>query len=179
MVRATAYSYFSQMKKGISKEFELLYRQHYQKVLRLCLGYVSGDKDLAQDLLQESFIKVWEHWDSFRGTSSRSTWLYRITVNTCLQELRMHKKYKKAPEDVLNNKAVSNDNSMQKEQQFLQLYACMSKLNKENQTILLLELEQIPQEEIAQIIGIKHNALRTRLNRIKSTLTKCVKNENI
>ena len=179
MVRATAYFYFSKMKKGTRKEFENLYRQHYQKVLRLCLGYVSGDKDLAQDLLQESFIKVWEHWDNFKGTSSRSTWLYRITVNTCLQELRMHKKYKKAPEETLKNYEATEETSLKKEKQFSQLYACMSKLNKENQTILLLELEQIPQEEIAQIIGIKYNALRTRLNRIKSTLTKCVNNENI
>jgi DNA-directed RNA polymerase specialized sigma24 family protein len=43
----------------------------------------------------------------------------------------------------------------------------------------LLELEGIPQQEIATIIGIQNNALRTRLNRIKSSLTKCVNNENI
>lgn len=68
--------------------FEKLYRDHYNKVNRLCLGYVSGNAALAQDLLQEVFIKVWEHWDSFKGKAQRSTWLYRIAVNTCLQQLR-------------------------------------------------------------------------------------------
>jgi len=158
--------------------FEELYKRHYNKVFRLCLGYVVGDNDQAHDLLQEVFIKVWECWDSFKGNSQRSTWLYRITVNTCLQQLRNHKKYQKTSINVLD-KEVIQEESPNRENQFVQLYSCISKLNKENKTILLLELEGIPQQEIATIIGIQNNALRTRLNRIKSSLTKCVNNENI
>lgn len=158
--------------------FDKLYRDHYNKVNRLCLGYVGGNTDLAQDLLQEVFIKVWENWDSFKGNAQRSTWLYRITVNTCLQQLRSNSKYKVTSLENLK-KDVVEEELVQKEEMYMQLYACMNKLNKENQTILLLELEGLPQLEIASIIGIKHNALRTRLNRIKSQLTKCVNNENI
>lgn len=158
--------------------FEKLYRDHYNKVNRLCLGYVVGNEDLAQDLLQEVFIKVWENWDSFKGNSQRSTWLYRITVNTCLQQLRSDNKYKVTSLKIIK-KEVTEMQLVQTEEMYMQLYACMNKLNKENQTILLLELEGLPQLEIATIIGIKHNALRTRLNRIKSQLTKCVNNENI
>jgi RNA polymerase sigma factor (sigma-70 family) len=158
--------------------FNKLYRDHYNKVNRLCLGYLGGNVDLAQDLLQEVFIKVWEHWDSFQGKAQRSTWLYRIAVNTCLQQLRNNNKFKVTSLENLK-KDVVEEELVQKEEMYVQLYACMNKLNKENQTILLLELEGLPQLEIAAIIGIKHNALRTRLNRIKSQLTKCVNNENI
>lgn len=158
--------------------FEKLYRDHYNKVNRLCLGYVNGNAALAQDLLQEVFIKVWQHWDSFEGKAQRSTWLYRIAVNTCLQQLRSDNKYKATSLETIKKEVVV-EQSVQKEEMYQQLYASINRLNKENQTILLLELEGLPQSEIAAIIGIKHNALRTRLNRIKSQLTKCVNNENI
>lgn len=166
------------MNKYSKIDFEKLYREQYNKVLRLCMGYVQGDEYLAKDLLQEVFIKVWQHWDNFKGGSQRSTWLYRITVNTCLQQLRTDQKYIKTSIEILD-KETSVSESIDKEQQFKSLYSCIYQLSKENQSIILLELEGIPQKEIALIIGIEHNALRTRLNRIKSTLTKCVNNENI
>ncbi|WP_298954087.1 RNA polymerase sigma factor [uncultured Nonlabens sp.] len=166
------------MNKYSKIDFEKLYREQYNKVLRLCMGYVQGDEHLAKDLLQEVFIKVWQHWDNFKGGSQRSTWLYRITVNTCLQQLRTDQKYIKTSIEILD-KDTSVSESIDKEQQFKSLYSCIYQLSKENQSIILLELEGIPQKEIALIIGIEHNALRTRLNRIKSTLTKCVNNENI
>ena len=92
MARRATESYFSKMRMDQKTAFEELYKRHYNQVLRLCLGYVAGDQNLALDLVQEVYIKVWEHWDSFKGNSQRSTWLYRITVNTCLQQLRHHKK---------------------------------------------------------------------------------------
>ncbi|WP_124979039.1 RNA polymerase sigma factor [Nonlabens xiamenensis] len=165
------------MKSHKKGQFEELYRQHEAKVYRLCLGYLKGNSALANDLKQEVFIKVWLHWGSFDGKAKRSTWLYRIAVNTSLQELRKAKAFKKAKITALDQ--LSTADSDNKEEQFRQLYACIDQLNPVNKTIILLELEQVPQTEIAQIIGIQHGALRTRLNRIKNQLTKCVSHENI
>ena len=57
------------------------------------------------------------------------------------------------------------------------MYRCIDKLSAENKSIILLELEGLPQKEIAEITGINHAAIRTRIHRIKDQLSKCVKNE--
>ena len=59
-------------------------------VQQMCLGFVKGDYDKATDLSQEVFIKVWTHLETFKGESSYKTWVYRITVNTCLQLIRKY-----------------------------------------------------------------------------------------
>ncbi len=73
-----------------SKEalFERLYGEFRPMVVQLCLGYVKGDAAAAEDIAQEVFVQVWRHLERFRGEASAKTWIYRITVNACLQELR-------------------------------------------------------------------------------------------
>jgi RNA polymerase sigma-70 factor (ECF subfamily) len=78
--------------KSTEKKYKELYTAHYAKVMRLCLGYVAGDIDVAKDLTQKIFIKIWENLERFRSESSISTWIYRISVNTCLSNLRTKKK---------------------------------------------------------------------------------------
>lgn len=160
-------------------QFKKIYEDNYPKVIRLCLGYSSGDDVLAQDLAQDVFIKVWENLDNFRNESSVSTWIYRITVNTCLLNIRQGKKIKTAHGLPTDLEDESENTNRFKQRQLDQLYSCIGKLNKENKAIILLELEGIPQKEIANIIGIKHEAVRVRIHRIKTELTKCVKNEII
>ena len=159
----------------LESQFDDIYKSHYPKVIRLCLGYAGGDEAQAKDLAQEIFIKVWQNLQSFRKESSMSTWIYRITVNTCLISLR-----KKKTIDVsnhLNYIESQNDssNNEDKEIKLNQLYSCINKLNKDNKSIILLELEGLPQKEIAEIMGLSHEAIRVRVHRIKNELTKCVK----
>lgn len=154
-------------------DFQQIYKENYPKVIRLCLGYVKGNEALAKDLTQEVFVKVWQHLDGFREQSKISTWIYRITVNTCLQELRK-KKYLALKIDVPVEKS---SNPLETEARFESMYRCINKLSAENKSILLLELEEVPQVEIAEIIGISHAAIRTRIHRIKEQLANCVKHD--
>jgi len=152
--------------------FHRVYRENYPKVISLCLGFVSGDRDKANDLAQETFIRVWENLGSFRNEASISTWIYRITVNTCLT-------YKTRKKDLpLTTDLVEEESAdVQKtELQFRAMYRCIDTLSQINKSIILLELDQVPQQEIAGIMGMSHEALRTRIHRIKSQLSKCVKN---
>ena len=71
----------------------------------------------------------------------------------------------------------SDENPNEKEDMLVQLYSCIDKLSSINKAIILLELEGLPQLEISEIMGIKHEAIRTRVHRIKQQLTKCVNNE--
>lgn len=156
------------------KAFEQIYETNYTKVFRLCQGYTNGDEALSKDLAQEIFIKCWQNMQSFRNESNISTWIYRIAVNTCLLELRNKKTVPIA--DHLKHLEESEDTiSVSKEFQLQQLYQCIGKLNTDNKTIILLELEGLPQKEIAEIMGLSHEAIRVRVHRIKTELTKCVK----
>ena len=78
------------------QQFTNIYNLHASKVHRLCLGYASGDNELAKEWLQETFIKVWNHRNAFKGTSSIDTWIYRISVNVCLGDLRKSKNSSKS-----------------------------------------------------------------------------------
>lgn len=157
--------------------FKKIYHSNYDKVMRVCLGYVSGDNDEAGDLTQEVFIKVWASLDEFRNDSKISTWIYRITVNTCLTRLRKLKKKVKNydVESVID--APQENEIVDKEIMYEGLYNCINKLSETNRAIILLELEGLPQKEIAKVIGIKHEAIRTRIHRIKNELIKCVNHE--
>lgn len=66
---------------------EELIDQHGDDVFRLCLIYM-GDRHLAEDAFQETFLKVWKNLSAFRGDSSPKTWLTRIALNTCCSMLR-------------------------------------------------------------------------------------------
>ena len=155
-------------------QFEQIYKSNYPIVFRLCQGYTNGDTSLSKDLVQEVFIKVWENLESFRNESSISTWIYRITVNSCLLELRKKKTFS-ITGHVRHLEHTETNSTDDKEFQFSQMHQCIDKLNTENKSIILLELESLPQKEIADIMGLSHEAIRVRVHRIKNELTKCVK----
>jgi len=158
-------------------EFKQIYNDNYARILRLCMGYVSGDTDLAKDLTQEVFIKVWNNIKTFRKESNISTWIYRIAINTCLINLR-NKKSKRFSDILLTEDILQKEEATQiKEKQYQDMYRCINKLNAINKGIILMELEGLAQKEIAAVMGLKHEAVRTRIHRIKNQLTKCVNHE--
>ena len=149
-------------------QFKDIYSNYSKKVHRLCLGY-TGDTMQADDLLQEVFIKVWENLEKFRGESQVSTWIYRITVNTCLLHIRSNKKQTKVDFDKTNLKI--SDDTNEKENQIQLLYKCISKLNETDRLIITLLLEEVPYEEIAAVTSISEGNLRVKIHRIKQQLS--------
>ena len=160
----------------IEKDFNQLYNIHAPKVFRLCLGYASGNEDLAKEWQQETFIKVWNHRNSFQEKSSVSTWIYRIAVNICLGDLRKSSKHTPINESILETEWTDAENE-NKEVQIKKMYQCIDQLTQNNKTIILLELEDTPQATIAETLGMAHGALRTRLSRVRQLLLKCITNE--
>jgi RNA polymerase sigma-70 factor (ECF subfamily) len=161
---------------NIEKNFTEIYNTHAPKVYRLCLGYASGDVELAKEWQQQTFIKVWTHRNSFKGKSTVNTWIYRIALNICLGNLRKSKK--KTPiQDNISTSTSSVTDEKTHHDNIAKMYSCINQLTEDNKTLILLELEEIPQATIAETLGMKHNAVRTRLSRIRKTLLKCIKNE--
>ncbi len=150
------------------EQFTALYNEYAAGIKKLCLGY-TGDAALAQDLLQETFIAVWNNMQKFRADAKWSTWIYRIAVNTCLTQLR---KKKDTPVDIENSHLVMlPDDINTKEQEVQLLYKCISQLAETDRIIITMVLEDAPYEEIAGVTGITENNLRVKIHRIKKQLT--------
>lgn len=162
------------------EDFTNIYNSYASKVHRLCLGYASGNNEIANEWLQETFINVWKHRKSFKGKSSIDTWIYRIAVNVCLGDLRKFKKSIPINEDLFSSSRTDdnsdNNESDDNEKKIKKMYHCIDQLNEQNRALILLELENIPQATIADTVGLAHGTLRTRLNRIRKSLLKCIKN---
>jgi len=154
-----------------SKEaaFRKIFEANSKKIYHLCYGY-TGDSDAANDLLQETFLKVWQNLEKFRNQAMISTWIYRIAVNTCLTYLRSEKRQAK---DELTDQLVETraEEFSEKNEQVALLYKCISKLEESERIIITMVLDEMPYAEIADISGISEGNLRVKIHRIKQKLT--------
>ena len=156
------------------QDFEELYKTYWQKIFRLCMGYVN-DYEMAQDMAQETFIKVWEQLPKFRNEANISTWIFRIATNNCLRQIEKQKRFP-ITEMPLNLKAETQE-SIEPKIQFL--YKCISELPETDRVIISLELENIKQAEIAVIVGLSEANIRVKIHRIKNNLTQKFKENGL
>ena len=145
-------------------------------VMQMCLGFSQGDVDKANDLTQETFIKIWKHLESFRGQSSHKTWMYRITVNTCLQLIKKEKRKSSLPIDVVAHKLTSESTNDLSEES-VRLYKAIGQLNKIDRLVIMMVLEGQEYEDIAEVLGIQPTNLRVKIHRIKKRLKKILEHE--
>jgi RNA polymerase sigma-70 factor (ECF subfamily) len=161
------------MIKSKNEPFEKIYHQHHPMVLQMCLGFVKGDKDTANDLSQEIFISVWNNLDKFRGASSYKTWIYRITVNTCLQYV---KKEKSVPIFGIENQTSLIETEKVADDNIPKLYNAIGQLKKIDRLIIMMVLENQDYDSISEVIGIKPTNVRVKIHRIKKRLETILKN---
>ena len=166
---------FCSMKSKNKEIFETLYEQYSKMVLQMCLGFVKGDKDIANDLLQEIFINVWSSLDKFKGVSSYKTWIYRITVNTCLQYINKTKKEKTFSISENEDKIPINEPVDKSNPDIQKLYKAIGQLKKIDRLIIMMVLENQDYENIAEIIGVNSINLRVKIHRIKARLKNILK----
>lgn len=154
--------------KGEEEAMDLLVRTHWDHVYSHCLKMVH-DKQLAQDLSQETFLRVFEHLPSFKSHSRLSTWIWRIAHNHCLNYLKRHHQ-KELPlfEEILPTKEV------EREEDFWQRIEVALKILNEKHRIIfeLYDLQHIPQKEIAARLHIPHGTVRSRLHYARAQLRK-------
>ncbi len=150
-------------------QFRELFKSNSKRIFHLCYGY-TGDESAANDLMQETFLKVWQNLDKFRNQALISTWIYRIAVNTCLSWLRTEKRQQK---EELSDKIIETEREVvsEKQEQIALLYKCISQLDENERIIITMVLDEMPYEEIAEIAGISEGNLRVKIHRIKHKLT--------
>ncbi|WP_419800926.1 RNA polymerase sigma factor [Mucilaginibacter sp.] len=147
-------------------EYEEIYQQYSPQIFRVCMGYVN-DADLARDLVQETFISVWRNLHSFRNDSKISTWIFRIATNNCLRAIEKSKRIVQAelPENIPEIIEESPEEKLQL------LYNCIAELEEMDRIIISLVLEDLPQAEIASIVGLSNANIRVKVHRIKEKLS--------
>jgi len=147
--------------------FEEIYNAYWDKVFRLCMGYVN-DHDWAKDIAQETFITVWQQLPKFRNESAIGTWVFRIGTNHCLRQIEKQNRMPKTdlPVEIKDSIQPNVEGTVQ------HLYKCISELAELDRVIISLELEDLKQADIASIVGLSEANIRVRIHRIKTKLSK-------
>ena len=151
--------------------FEALYLQFKEKLFRLCFSYCN-EEAMAEDLMQESFSKIWMHLDSFKKEAAYSTWMFRITVNTCLMHIRSAKS---KPVSYRENVPEVAAEATKDEAQVNHLYKAIQQLLETDRVIISMVLEEISYKEIGEILGISENSVGVKVHRIKKQLKELLK----
>lgn len=146
--------------------FEDIYTEYWQKVYRICMGYVN-DHDWAKDIAQETFISVFQQLSNFRNQSSIGTWIYRIAVNHCSRQIEKKNKLIKSSFPI----EIIDEQQPDIEHKIAFLYKSISELPEMERIIISLELENVKQTEIALIVGLSEANVRVKIHRIKDKLT--------
>lgn len=146
-------------------DFQRIVMEQKSTIYSVCYMFAMS-KEEADDLFQESLINMWQGFNRFRSDSSVKTWVYRVSLNTCISYKRK-KKVKTVPLEVSPEILSENFHSGR---QNAMLHDRITRLEPFDRAIILLWLEDMPYEEIAAVVGISVKALGVRLVRIRQKL---------
>ncbi len=148
--------------------FTRLLREHRGTIYTVCYMF-SNDQDEVADLFQETSINLWRGFHSFEGRSDIRSWIYRVALNTCISFDRKKKRQKTVPLTMDIN--LFEDDSQENRQTKL-LHDRINRLQPFDRAIILLWLEAMPYDEIAEIVGISTKNVSVKLARIREQLKK-------
>lgn len=139
-------------------------------IIKICRAYTDNQEDF-EDYYQEVCLQIWRSRENFQEKSKWSTWIYRISLNVCLTEL---KSKKKNPVDTTDQLPYSVQEESQdfSDESLNELYKAIRQLSEVDRAVILLYLEEKPYQEIAEIIGTNQNNIGVRIKRIKERLKK-------
>ncbi len=161
---------------GDPDAFQEIIAPHVDVVRRLCRSFARNWSD-ADDLAQEALVKVFRSLHSYRGESSFSTWLYRVTRNSCIDWYRS--KMARAREQEGNDFVDVPEESQRGQQQLLErqeridlLRGAIGQLDPKYRVVLVLfDLEGLSYEEVAEIEQVPIGTVRSRLSRARAQLS--------
>ena len=165
----------AQAAAGDRVAFERLYRQHVNRVFSLCARMVA-DRNRAEELTQDVFVRAWEKLHLFRGESSFSTWLHRLTVNVVLNarksEGRQRSRFEETDEESGGIDALPGVVGMPLAPgDLLDLEAAIAKLPPGARRVFVLhDVEGYKHEEIADMLGVTSGATKAQLHRARLLL---------
>ena len=167
-----------QLQKGNNGAFDILMERYQQKLARFIYHYV-GNSNAVDDLVQETFIKLFFNVSSFRFESQFSTWLFQIAVNLCKDYARKHKRVTVSldsdsdiGEFALMSDDASPEQSIGSKRQLAKVSGEIERLPHKLKTALIaFAVEEQSQEECAKLLGITPKTVETRVYRARKLLS--------
>ena len=150
-------------------EFAQIVKEHKGTIYTVCYMF-SKDEAEVSDLFQDILVNLWKGFPKFRGESSAGTWIYRVSLNTCLSAER--KKKRKAETIPLTMDINLFEDSDEDTRQVRMLRERIGRLGPFDRAIVLLWLENLSYDEIGAIVGISAKNVSVRLVRIREQLKK-------
>ncbi len=167
----------------MSSSFKVIYDSHVDLVYTLCMRYVKRT-EIAEDLTQDVFIKVFQKHHDFKKEAQLKTWIYRITVNTCLDYLKSkrHKNdlFNQSEESLRFKAALVKDPSqlLESSEKMKLLIECIEQLNDKQKTAFLLSKEEgMSNPEIAEIMETSISSVESLIFRAKKNLKEIIANK--
>ena len=152
--------------ENLEKEFTRIVREHKDTIYMVCYMF-SKDNAEVEDLYQEILINLWRSLPQFENRSSLKTWIWRISLNTCISIDRKKRSRSSLPLEL--DIDLYNDSDHDTKQIKL-LHERINRLGPFDRAIILLWLENMSYEEIGAIVGISEKNVSVRLYRIKEQL---------
>jgi len=172
--------------------FEELIARHRDKIYARAFSMMRNE-DEALDLSQEAWIKAWQRLKQFQGDSSFATWMTRIVINLCLDQIRRHKRKRAESIEQLDEElggverqmpvvTVNPTAGMERSELRKRIDEAMQKLSDAHRTVLILhEFEELEYKQIAKVMGCSIGTVMSRLfyaRRRMASLLAAVKREN-
>jgi len=163
--------------RGEVRAFEVLLGRHRRAVFNFILRYV-GDKETAEDLLQETFMRVIKGADAYKRQAKFTTWLYTIARNLCVDQTRRRKHRRHASLDapmssgddsgtlldVLPSNEMASDRKSVNKQLHQRLQGAIAALSEEQREVFLMrEFLDMPFKQIAEVVGVPENTVKSRM----------------
>lgn len=154
---------------GDRRAFGLFFTAHHKRVFSVALNFFGGDSERAEDITQMVFLKIFKQIEKFRGDAGVSTWLYRITVNACIDEQKKSRRFSFIGDFFGMNepgiKQRQEEKIYQKEISFEVQKAVATLDIKYRLPLVLKYVENLSYHEIAEVLDLSEGTVGSRLNR--------------
>lgn len=174
-------------KEGNDSAFEEIIKLYEQKICST-IYYMVKNENIVEDLAQEVFIKIYKNLSKFNEESSLYTWIYRITMNTCIDQIKKEKKF-----TYINTYVETDDGEMevqledesQRVDTILEnkirkeslIKAIKSLPSEQRALIVLRDIKQFKYMEIAEMLDLNLGTVKSKISRARQTLKECLEKD--
>lgn len=161
------------LQQGNENAFDLLYERHHRSVLNIAFRLLSS-RDAAEDIAQEIFVKLYTSPKSYHPTAKFTTWLYRITYNACIDEMRRSKNTGVLPEGYdlyISTTDISPESAAESNELARAVQSAIASLpEKQRAAVVLQRYEGLSYQEIADVMKTSLPSVESLLFRAKESL---------
>ncbi len=174
---ATEQGWVEKAQAGDRHAFEKLYRSHCDRIFGLCWRMCGCDKALAEDMVQEAFVRAWNKLGLFRGDAKFGTWLHRLAVNVVLSDRRIRVKRLQREREMVDEveRTLVGDKDVSAGLR-KDLEAAIAGLPERARTVLVLyDIEGYQHSEIAEMTGMAVGSSKAQLHRARKLVRDVLK----